>query len=90
MSFQDIFQITEKKQQIENQQLFDGIIDVTLFVGVEGLDQCCTYMNILIKKSLQSLAVLRYWIKDGNKEDELKGSLLLKFMTSKFFIPYLS
>ena len=38
LSFQDIFQITEKKQQIENQQLFDGIIDVTLFVGVEGLD----------------------------------------------------
>ena len=45
---------------------------------------------VLIKKSLQSLAVVRYWIKDGNKEDELKGSLLLKFMTSKFFIPYLS
>ena len=45
MSFQDIFQITEKKQQTENQQLFDRIIDVTLFDIVEGLDKCCTYMN---------------------------------------------
>ena len=38
MSFQDIFQITEKKQQIENQQLSDRIIVVTLFEGVERLD----------------------------------------------------
>ena len=38
LSFQDIFQVTEKKQQTENQQLFDGIIDVTLFDGVKGLD----------------------------------------------------
>ena len=38
MSFQDIFQITEKKQQIENQQLIYGIIDITLFDGVEGLE----------------------------------------------------
>ena len=44
MSFQDTFQIIEKKQQIENQQLFDGIIDVTLFDGVEGLYQCCMYI----------------------------------------------
>ena len=29
---------TEKKKWTENQQLFDGIIDVTLFDGVEGLD----------------------------------------------------
>ena len=29
---------TEKKTQTENPQLFDGIIDVTLFDGVEGLD----------------------------------------------------
>ena len=27
----DIFQITEWKQRTENQQLFDGIIDITLF-----------------------------------------------------------
>ena len=32
------FQITEKKTQTENQQLFDGIIDVTLFYRVGGLD----------------------------------------------------
>ena len=30
--------ITEKKTQTENQQLFDGIIDITLFDGVEGLN----------------------------------------------------
>ena len=29
----DIFQITGKKQQTENQQLFDGIIEVKLFEG---------------------------------------------------------
>ena len=28
----------EKKTHIENKQSFDGIIDVTLFDGVEGLD----------------------------------------------------
>ena len=28
----------EKKTRTENQQLFDKIIDVTLFDGVEGLD----------------------------------------------------
>ena len=33
-----LFQITEKKKQNENQQLFDGIIDVALFDGVEGID----------------------------------------------------
>ena len=33
-----LFDITEKKTGTENQQLFDGIIDVTLFDGVEGLD----------------------------------------------------
>ena len=33
-----LFQITEKKTLTENQQLFDGIIDVTLFDGVEGLN----------------------------------------------------
>ena len=27
-----------KNKQTENQQLFDGKIDVTLFDGVEGLD----------------------------------------------------
>ena len=27
-----------KKTRTENQQLFDGIIDVTLFDGEEGLD----------------------------------------------------
>ena len=32
-----LFQITEKKTQTENQQLFDGIIDGTLFDRVEGL-----------------------------------------------------
>ena len=37
LSSQDIFQITEKKWKTENQQLFDKIIDVTLFDGVEGL-----------------------------------------------------
>ena len=30
--------ITEKKPGSENQQLFDEIIDVTIFDGVEGLD----------------------------------------------------
>ena len=29
-----LFHITEKKLQTENPQLFDGIIDVTLFDGV--------------------------------------------------------
>ena len=35
-----LVQITalRKKTQTENPQLFDGIIDVTLFDGVEGLD----------------------------------------------------
>ena len=33
-----LFQITKKKTRTENQQLFDGIIDITLFDGVEGLD----------------------------------------------------
>jgi hypothetical protein len=33
-----IFQIIEKKQRTKSQQLFDGIIDLTLFDGVEGLD----------------------------------------------------
>ena len=32
------FPITEKKTQTENRQLFDGIIDVTIFEGVEGLN----------------------------------------------------
>ena len=30
--------LLRKKTKTENQQLFDGIIDVTLFDGVEGLD----------------------------------------------------
>ena len=30
--------VTEKKTPTENQQLFDGIIDVILFDGVEELD----------------------------------------------------
>ena len=38
LSFQYIFQITEKKQPTKSQQLFDKIIDVKLFDGVEGLD----------------------------------------------------
>ena len=29
--------ITEKKHKIENQQLFDGTTDITLFNGVERL-----------------------------------------------------
>ena len=29
--------VTEKKTQTKNQQFFDGIIDVTVFDGVEGL-----------------------------------------------------
>ena len=33
-----LFQIIEKKTQTENRQLFDGIIDATLFDGVEGLN----------------------------------------------------
>ena len=33
-----LFQITEKKTLTENQQLFDRIIDITLFDGVEGLN----------------------------------------------------
>ena len=33
-----LFQITEKITRTENLQIFDGIIDVTLFDGVEGLD----------------------------------------------------
>ena len=28
----------KKKTQTENQQLFDGIMDITLFDGVEGLN----------------------------------------------------
>ena len=38
LSFQDIFQIIEIEQQTENQHLFDKIIDVILFDGVEGFD----------------------------------------------------
>ena len=41
----DIFQITEKKQQTENQQLFNRIIDVTLLFGVEGLDSTKSVLN---------------------------------------------
>ena len=33
----NFFKIAEEKKSTENQQLFDGIIDVTLFDGVEGL-----------------------------------------------------
>ena len=31
-----------EKTWTENQQLFDGIIDITLFDGVEGLGYCAT------------------------------------------------
>ena len=40
----------EQKTQIENQQLFDGIIDVTLFDRVEGLDYCDEYVIHILKK----------------------------------------
>ena len=32
------FRLLRKKTRTENQQLFDGIIDVTLFDGADGLD----------------------------------------------------
>ena len=48
-----LFDITEKKTGTENQQLFDGIIDVTLFDGVEGLNY--TVFGYL---AVQSLFVL--------------------------------
>ena len=35
LCFQDILQITKKKKQTENQQIFDGIIDDTSFDGVK-------------------------------------------------------
>ena len=34
-----------EKQKTENQQLFDGIIDVILFDGVEGLNWWVTCWN---------------------------------------------
>ena len=35
----NLFQITEKKTQTENRQIFDGMIDVTLFDGVSRRTQ---------------------------------------------------
>ena len=40
-----LFFITEKITLTENQQLFDGIIDVTLFDGVVGLDYYRFFLN---------------------------------------------
>ena len=48
-----LFDITEKKTGTENQQLFDGIIDVTLFDGVEGLNY-----TVFGFSAVQSLFVL--------------------------------
>ena len=48
-----LFDITEKKTGTENQQLFDGIIDVTLFDGVEGLNY-----TVIGFSAVQSLFVL--------------------------------
>ena len=36
----------EKKTQTENQQLFEGIIDMTLFDIVEGLDSCLPFSSL--------------------------------------------
>ena len=38
LSWNIYFRFVRKNKQTENQQLFDWIIDVTLFDGVEGLD----------------------------------------------------
>ena len=45
LSFQDVFHITEEKQQTKNEQLFNRIIAVTLFVGVEGFDSTKSVLN---------------------------------------------
>ena len=42
MSWNIYFRLLRKKIRTENQQLFDGIIDVTSFDGVEGLDYSFT------------------------------------------------
>ena len=44
----NFFKIAEEKKSTENQQLFDGIIDVTLFDGVEGLNYCVAYVYAVV------------------------------------------
>jgi hypothetical protein len=41
------------------------------------LGQCFLKCN----REQPPIHVVKYWIEDGNKEDELEGSLLLNFMT---------
>ena len=38
LSCNTYFRLLRKKTRTENKQLFDDIIDITLFDGVEGLD----------------------------------------------------
>ena len=57
----DIFQITEWKQQTENQQLFDGIIGITQFDGVEGLGRlrsyCPNLYTVMSRTPVENLTV---------------------------------
>ena len=40
-----------ERTQTENQQLFDGIIDVTLFDGVEGLNYCAPKVSSCYRRA---------------------------------------
>ena len=47
-----------EKIQTENQQWFDGIIDVTIFDGVEGLDYCVYLICECLKIQYLSFSVI--------------------------------
>ena len=60
-----LFKITEKITQTENLQLFDGIIDITSFDGVEGLDYWIQNFQFLFswKIRLSPFLLVKYQIK---------------------------